>query len=202
MNIDTFNQQYAASYNGATPVEIDIARNVYYNALKNINNFCLLGRINTMDQIIGRMQNDNRFLETANGQNTFYVTNAGQNGNVLREQNWTIGINDAWVLGGINAGSTFNFVGEFTNINDFVNRYILAENNTPHGLFTVTAREIIGLIQAGYTHALGRNGELVFTSPNVANTQFDFLAYHRVIPAQLSDFDTTITQIETYFGIN
>ncbi|MDR0307981.1 MAG: hypothetical protein LBI42_14240 [Chitinispirillales bacterium] len=196
MNGQEFTQQYGVFYYPNNPCQCNqcqqcqerqLAFNVYMNAAANRNNFCLLGRMDALNNIIGRLPNPpnagQAMLVDDNGAANFYVTNGNQPGNVLRENQWTLGINDAWVVGGINGRSTFNFVGEAAiPLLDFNAIYLRGNGNFP---VSVTAREIYGLMAAGYIPNIV-NGMLVFSPPQTRDlTLFDFAEYHDAINSRI-----------------
>lgn len=162
------------------------AYKVYENALRNENNFCIFGRLDDIKNILGSIKLDdrsNKYIlcveDKADG--SFYITNEAQTGNVLNTTKWTIGVNDAWVLGGIHGKSTFNFVfdqnklGESMTLEIFIKKYI--ETDNPNYPTTVTARELLGLICANYTPKI-INGMLVLTPPDREREDFDFNKYY------------------------
>lgn len=185
MNEQEFSQQYYLYYNSN---DADTAFQVYLNSLLNDNSYCLLGRMGALDDIVGTLPIGRQILvmsdmSTAN----FFVTDNTQSGNVLRQVNpvWTIGINDAWLLGGIHGRSIFNFAGEVrwnNNINDlldYLHVYIQGDDRHP---ITITGREILGLKGAGYIPHIV-SGTLLFSPPsNIQETHnFDFVEYHQVL---------------------
>jgi hypothetical protein len=99
-----------------------------------------------------------------------------------------LGVNDAWLIGGVNGGNTFNFVGETrwaNNLDDllgFLNLYIENDQQQQHPV-TVTAREILGLKQAGYIPNIV-NDTLLFTPPAQNAVLFDFVEYHSILNRQ------------------
>ena len=181
MNETLFKKQFVECY-PANVGSVDIAYRVYLNAKKNDNNFCLLGRMGKIEEIVGSKQFDmpsGKYMLAIQGDGlagevkNFVVTNEAHTGNVLNVAEWNIGINDAWTLGGIHAKSTFNFVGEVpTDVNEFEKKYLC---DTRYG-FTVTAREILGLTGAGYTPLI-KYETLIFAPPTGSVASFDFEKY-------------------------
>ncbi|MDR2578717.1 MAG: hypothetical protein LBC70_07935 [Chitinispirillales bacterium] len=181
MNQLEFNQQFAIYDNCEERRNRAFA--LYLNSRANRNNFCLLGRNDAIEtiigHIIGELAPEQILLVTDGNAANFYTTNDIQNGNVLRANFWSLAVNDAWVIGGINGGSTFNFVGTAAlSLLDFNEIYLRGSAQYP---ITVTAREILGLMGAGYTPNV-LNGALVFT-PSAGRdlTTFDFVEYDEVI---------------------
>jgi hypothetical protein len=193
MNEQEFNQQVEAIYNQPA----NTAFNVYLNAIANDNNFCLLGRIDAFNQIIGNRVNQQYLLQIGNnGEANFYVTDQNQPGNLLRVDNWGLMINDAWLIGGINGRSTFNFVGVAVfnhNIEDLIafnDLYLRGNGQHP---ITVTAREILGLKAAGYIPHITHD-TLLFTPSGRDTTIFDFVDYHKALD------DNQIPQSDAIFN--
>lgn len=184
MNEQEFNQQYVIYYGNGN---IGTAFKVYQNAIANHNNFCLLGKLDVLNNIAGEEDplSVALFLDESNYA-TFYATQSNQPGNVLREPNWSIGVNDSWVIGGINGRSTFNFTG-VANIPllDFNEIYLKGQIHP----ITITAREILGLIAAGYIPSL-RDDTLFFSPPadNQITATFDFVTYQNFINHDNPDY--------------
>jgi len=198
MNEQEFSQQYNVFY----PNYLEDAFRVYLNAIANDNNFCIMGRMNQLDEIIGgtlHLQEDHdlNLLQIDNaGIANFYITDRDQTGNVLRAAVWNIGINDAWVLGGINGRSTFNFAGDaIDNLEEFIDTYL--RSNAQHPI-TVTAREILGLWGADYEPVRGDDVLLFIPPENVERTgAFDFTEYNRIIN---DDPDHHLERISQYLA--
>jgi hypothetical protein len=189
MNQQEFNKQYDTYYQKEKTCEL--AFKVYSNALKNANNFCLLGRENQLNDIIGNkpvILTDNQIIlaNDSNCSSNFLITNGNQPGNVLKEDSWNPSINDAWVVGGINGRSTFNFVGDADILlDDFKKNYL--QGNEKHPI-TVTAREICGLKEAKYRLGI-INGALIFEPPEdeAITCAFDFKKYHDALNDNVLD---------------
>jgi hypothetical protein len=132
---------------------IDKCYQVYENAATNRLDALVVGRIvKKMDgsskpinlEQIGRGIDD---IEREN----FGRTNAGSAGSVLDANDWTITMNDAWLMGGIHAMLDFYIASPRTaqNVID------------PQFGATVTGRELLGLTTFGYTvHPNTRLGEV------------------------------------------
>lgn len=178
--IFTEQYNYIKTYN---PHKREDAYTVYRNSLANHNGFCLLGRMEAMNKIIGSPPADMKeklnpkflVLDANSSDPSFFATNTGGSGNVLRDIDWSLEINDAWVLGGIHGNSTFNFVGEVKKLKDFISDNITSTN--PTYPVTVTAREILALQCAGYTPKVAHEC-LVFVPPkNGVDASFDLKCY-------------------------
>jgi hypothetical protein len=65
----------------------------------------------------------------------------GDQGSILIAKDWSLLANDAWVLGGIHAGTEFHFASPLS----WENLWVTAE-----GRITVTAREAIDITACGY----------------------------------------------------
>lgn len=142
---------------------------LYNNARNNHNLFCLMGRREDINVIVGTRDDEYYFedhlLHNGNTAN-FCYTDEEQSGNVLSTNNWSIAMNDAWVLGGIEGGSIFNMVYNFPSginteedLDRFIQNVIFShQERFPH---TVTAREILALKAAQYIPMI-ENGTLFF----------------------------------------
>ena len=163
-----FVAEYGRKYGKKYEKEAENAYNVFRSASENKNKFCLMGRLEDRDKIIGtkEIKSGSSYLLGNDKWANFEVTSTDQSGNVLKlnDQTWTIGVNDAWVLGGIDGRSTFNFFGEIAfdpkKIDEFVRHSLSAKGKYP---MTVTAREIYGLRCTGfYEPRYGTDGSLLF----------------------------------------
>ena len=149
----TIEEYYELYHVNTEQIVVDMVNRLYENAAHNRNGFCVMGRRGDLDNVIGVRNDNTRFMENAGVANFFY-TDEEQVGNILSTQNWTVAMNDAWVLGGISSRSTFNMVysGNDNGItedsfNEFFNDTIIGGGRFPH---TVTARELFALMLAGY----------------------------------------------------
>ena len=154
---------------------------MYDSANGNLNAFCLMGRRVIIDKIVGIRIDSDALMRTEKVANFFY-TDVDQNGNVLAAKSWNIAKNDAWVLGGINANCTFNIVYDkkienYTDIDAFIDECI--DSHSEEYPLTVTAREIFGLREAGYTPII-MYGALFFV-PNSNVHTMSLAQYHSAI---------------------
>ena len=131
-NMTEYEQVYGKNANGVE------ARDVYKNAENNKLRFCLMGKLGDIRSVASTNNEKERDDLIGN----FGKTSGKTSGQVLQSENWSIGVNDAWVLGGIECGATFYFVKE-GGVNSIDDIYI-DTNNAEHPI-SVTAREIIGL---------------------------------------------------------
>lgn len=106
-------------------------------------------------QVIGRhvYKYENRPSATSAEQLSHEMTGIGAeefvNLNAQLVENWSVALNDAWLLGGINSLAEFHPASPLTFKNVLDETYVV----------TVTGRELIGLALAGYTEeplALGK----------------------------------------------
>ena len=185
---------------------------MYDSANHNLNAFCLMGRRKYIDNIVGvrpsreemarteeyggLSPDEKKFMRTTSSANFLY-TDVDKEGNALATDKWNIAKNDAWVLGGIDAHCTFNvvFCEEIKNEQDlemFVDECIDAHGNDYP--LTVTAREILGLREAGYI-PLALYGTLLFVPHGNVNTMSLSLYYAAVNYAR---FDNNNEQDKEY----
>lgn len=156
---------------------------MYDSAKKNLNGFCLMGRRSVLDDTVGKREPEKLSpFVTLDAVANFYYTDESQYGNVLASLNWNVAKNDAWVLGGIDSNGTFNMVCSFEirdnkDIENFMTECVITKDSTyPH---TVTAREIIGLMTAGYIPVIA-HGALLFV-PGKSTTDMSIVKYNAAI---------------------
>ncbi|WP_115718916.1 hypothetical protein [Gallaecimonas mangrovi] len=128
---------------------------VYQNARDADLNMLAMGRLNAL----GNAEINN-----------LGATNTTGRGSILRDANWSIQMNDAWVLGGIHGLREFHLASATTDGNIINMNYQLHQD--PEMIFTVTGRELFGLTTCGYSiyHESDTFGTvLTCTQPNVAN---------------------------------
>lgn len=70
----------------------------------------------------------------------------------LKNEHWSVNINDAWLLGGVHGHHEFHLASDKVYKNFFAN----LENYN----LTVTGRELLGLLTAGYSRAKGYHASL------------------------------------------
>lgn len=167
-NMTEFVAEYGKKYGKNYENEAINAYNIFEFASKNRNHFCLMGRLEDRDKIIGEkeIKSGGSYLLGNEKWANFEVTATTQSGNVLKldDRTWTIGINDSWVLGGIEGRSTFNVFGKTlfdpNDMENFIDSCILGTATRP---MTVTAREMYGLYCTGfYEPRYGKDGSLLF----------------------------------------
>jgi hypothetical protein len=109
---------------------------VYCNAASPTNNRLVAGRIGDLDLAIEKVG----------------MTDHSGKGSVLREKDWSIFVNDAWILGGIHGHVNFELVSE-------VQAAVINQSYNPSDaidrIFNVTGRELIGLTTFGYAQVYG-----------------------------------------------
>ncbi|HAH62527.1 MAG TPA: hypothetical protein DCL73_10585 [Treponema sp.] len=174
---EKFIQDYKHDYGEKYADEAAVARAVYQKAVQtesgHVCDFCIMGKLGDITSICSAEN-----LEQENGKliGNFAVTNSEQSGIVLREDKWTIGVNDAWVMGAAEGQKLFYMVkdGGFAKFDDI---YLLS-GNAAHPV-TVTARELIGLMAFGYIPSLVQ-GVLIFR-PAKKFTDISFSLYQTTI---------------------
>ncbi|VUD64279.1 hypothetical protein TDB9533_03281 [Thalassocella blandensis] len=94
------------------------------------------------DMYMGRLQDTGRLYNSfgLGGANDYNLTQ-GKPINVQKLKNWTVLINDCWMLGAIHRQKNFHLVTKIKNTSDIWN---------PAGYFIVTGRELYGLMSFGY----------------------------------------------------
>jgi hypothetical protein len=166
------------------------AWNVYKKARENSYHFCLMGRMEDRKVIIGdkKLLLDKFIFLGDEKSANFQITDGNQPGNVLQIDGWSLGINDAWVLGGIHGNkgisSTFNFFknGEFSTEKEKIDKFADEVLRSEKYGTTVTAREILGLISQGY-QAYVKAGALLFEPTTTAKLDLTFQAYNNAVKA-------------------
>lgn len=118
--------------------------NVYRNAYNADLGMLAMGRLENLDD-----------KELAN----FLATSDASRGSVLRMEHWSIRVNDSWILGGIHAHHPFYVASDATTKN-FVNLKHNPGTDAAERIFTVTARELIGIQYFGYTIRQGNHEAL------------------------------------------
>jgi hypothetical protein len=192
-----FEGEFKATHSGDSNVET--AWKVYNNARNNPNHFCLMGRLSDRDAILGtdEVKDGSVILLGNDGVANFLVTNKTQPGNVLKIGTWSLGINDAWVLGGTHGNgsisSTFNFFGENEFKKEEIDKFVDTVLRSAKYGTTVTAREILGLIAAGYKVCTA-HGALIF-KPTGATAKSDLTFEQYVNSARNFTRDTLISLI-------
>ncbi len=106
----------------------------------------------TGDMYIGRLDDTAKLYEEfglgSKSDATFNLM-PGKKINVQKLKNWTVLINDCWMLGAIHKFRTFNMVSKISSTEDIWN---------VRGYFIVTGRELLGLSKFGYKPQVTGNG--------------------------------------------
>jgi hypothetical protein len=150
---------------------IDDCYRVYQNSATNPLKSLVIGRIVKKDGAGKRLNLDQighglDDIERAN----FRTTNAGSDGSVLDASNWSIPMNDAWIMAGIHARLDFYVASPRT------------ESNILDPAFgaTVTGRERLELTIFGYTlHPNTRLGEVYVGADQGRALGATFVAYEK-----------------------
>lgn len=201
LKLEEFKKDYCEIYKNDDQVEdfYSVPYQIYVNAYYNMYNFCVFGRIKDIESVLGALKLRRKeagvyaqlqLVDETDNKNTFYITDEHQKGNVLCSGKWSIGANDAWVLGGIHGGSTFNFVynqnvlgGKPLTLDLFMEKYIIqSQSQYP---ITVTGRELFGLKCAKYTPVF-KNDTLVL-SPSYKSDS---------VSMTLKQYDTNLKNFE------
>jgi len=80
-------------------------------------------------------------------------TTGSEGGSVLRSPEWSIVLNDAWVLGGIHGHVNFELIS--TNLQESIINQSFKPGEHVSMKFRVTGRELIGLTTFGYAQVYG-----------------------------------------------
>lgn len=117
------------------------------------------------DMFMGRLADTGKLYEEfglGTPQDAVYNLSAGKPINVQKLKDWTILINDCWMLGAIHKQRTFNLVSKISSTEDIWN---------PRGYFIVTGRELWALINFGYKPERNNSGiSFVCDNPAQANS--------------------------------
>lgn len=154
---------------------IDNCYRVYQNAATNPLGSLVVGRIVKRDGSGTRINLDQigHGLDDIERQN-FGTTNAGSGGSVLKADDWSVPMNDSWLLGGVHAHLDFYIASPRTESN------IL----DPQFTATVTGRELLGLTTFGYTlHPNTRLGEVYVCTDQSRALAATFVAYQKAFDA-------------------
>lgn len=174
------NKEEVCRLYGLKEAEAENVLCMYDSASHNLNGFCIMGRRSDIAEIIGRRELDD-YVHTGTTANFFY-TDINHPGNVLDTLAWNIARNDAWVLGGIDSHCTFNVaysqrIENEDDVDAFIQNCIVSTGiQYPH---TVTAREILGLKNAGYK-AVILHGVLLFV-PKDGHESISLAAYYSAV---------------------
>lgn len=183
----------------STKNNVRSAYDVYQKAVNGEKPFCIIGRKEKKDKNgneiglnaclsvveIGTDTKEKIFDVYKHPEKTnFKYGNSSQEGHFLNDTNWSLLMNDAWILGGIEAGKTFYFAqkdgfSKFKDVED------LLESDNPKYPISVTARELIGLRCYGYEPVL-KDKILIFSPPrNIELT--DLEKYHNATCNMMKD---------------
>ena len=111
------------------------------------------------------------------------ATSQTQAGSILISNEWSIAMNDSWVIGGIHGHQPFHLASETIDANIINLQY--QPGQAPERIFTVTGRELLGITTFGYSihHQSELLGTvLTCTEPMLANGA-TFQAYRRQVQA-------------------
>ena len=167
MNEQDFLGQAKSLYGLGADSKIDIAFKAYKTAVESKElDFCIVGRKNDLIACLSIKKdgNESDFFDiyTYAEKSNFTAGNSTQGGQYLNADNWSLLLNDAWILGSIEAGKTFYLSKQkgFSSFKDVV--AVIKSGDEKHPL-TITARELIGLYGCGYTPVLMGDDSLAFS---------------------------------------
>lgn len=96
------------------------------------------------DMFMGRLNDTGKLYEEfglGSNAEAIYNLSRGKPINVQKLKDWTVLINDCWIIGAIHKHRTFRLVSKISNVQDIWNA---------RGYFIVTGREFLGLSSFGY----------------------------------------------------
>ena len=142
------------------------AYEVYQKAVNGEEPFCIIGKMDDLKYCLSVVNpldpNDVDIYENGEKSN-FIPGNSNHEVHYLniKSDDWTLLLNDAWLLGNIEAGKTFYLTKKdgFSSFEDVA--AVIKSGNEARPL-TVTARELVGLRCYGYKASLGLDGALIF----------------------------------------
>jgi hypothetical protein len=154
-------------YSDRELASVEVAWNIYRAAQNTDLNLLVLGRW-VANSIVGGAGIDNALQNNMGRMNEVFTGGA-----IMNSGNWTMLVNDAWVLGGVHSHTSFYLASERTMDN------IYNVGGPYHGQMTVTGRELTGLAVFGYTvRALPLGEVAVCTNPALADMA-DFATYRQ-----------------------
>jgi hypothetical protein len=174
-------KEFLTQYNAYDTKNGRAALSVYKSALNNRYGFCIMGNSKEITAVVAPVATQEALekLKTSKDdlKGNFFITNETQQGNILDVKDWTPGINDAWVLGGVEGRSQFYLVrrGGFSKFSD-----IYIETGSQEHPVSVTARELLGLCCFQYTPVL-KDGVLIFTPGKDKTVNTDLQKYRTAI---------------------
>lgn len=157
--------------------EKDTASKAYQNyqtAQKAENDFCIIGKTEDLKFCLSDVIRVDLNDTVYDGEKcNFLKSNSNQSGEFLAEDKWSLFVNDAWLLGKIEAGATFYLAknGGFSSV-DEAEKIIKGSGRYP---VTVTGRELVGLMTFGYVPHVSEK-VLVFEQKKVQKPTFS--CYH------------------------
>lgn len=158
--------QTPALYDDHTLASIEVAWNVYQAAANTNLNMLLLGRW------VQPSTPQQPGIDLLAQQNFHVMDEVFTGGSIMNSANWTLLVNDAWVLGGIHAHTEFQLASPRTGDNIY--------DAGQHRL-TVTGREIVALVSYGYTINRLPLGEVALCSDPQRADIATFADYHAAI---------------------
>ena len=115
----------------------DICWKIYKNASDPTHDRLVAGVLGDLDYAIAKLGPTNRFRK----------------GSVLRTSDWSIFLNDAWILGGIHGHINFELIS--TPSDETLMNKKFKKGEPLDWIFRVTGRELIGLTSFGYAQVCG-----------------------------------------------
>jgi hypothetical protein len=125
-------------YPGLKPEDEDIEKafEVYQNAVRTDLDLAIVGRL------VGESSEAAPGIDDPLRENFTRMNEGAQGGSVLYSNNWTMLMNDAWLLGGLHSTNPFYLASGRTSEN--------VKGTNPAYPMTVTGRELIGITSSGY----------------------------------------------------
>ena len=155
-------------YEGRALAGIEVAWNVY-NAAQHTNLAFL---------ILGRWEEDSNLqhpgIDRTMRENLHIMDEVFAGGSIMDSSNWTILVNDAWLLGGVHSHTQFYLASPRTLDNIY-------DNVGPAPRLTATGRELTGLRVFGYTIQALPIGEIAVCDNPALADMADFATYQQHI---------------------
>lgn len=154
-------------YSDRELASIEVAWRVYQAAAQTNLNMLVLGRW------VANSVPGNAGIDQSLQGNLHIMDETFTGGSIMNSGNWTMLVNDAWLLGGVHSHTEFQLASSRTmdNVYNVAGAFM--------GQMTVTGRELTGLAVFGYTVRRLPIGEVaVCTNPGLASMA-DFATYRQ-----------------------
>ena len=132
------------AYPGLKPGDIENAFEVYQNAVRTDLDLAIVGRLAGKDEMGKKKKSSEKepSIDKRVWKNFGTMNEGAQGGSVLNSDNWTMLMNDAWLLGGLHSTNPIYLASGRTSEN--------VKGTNPAYPMSVTGRELIGITSFGY----------------------------------------------------